>query len=142
MVQSNRVPPNQIVNPEPVMEPDRIKAMLFQAKEYWVHSDADRFAELFVPDGELVREGQHWQGREAVRQAFLELLDTLVIKHVEVQRVLINGNTAVMEWIWETTDKDTGEHCQQREATAVDLSEDGIICWREHTNEEQSLETA
>ena len=123
-----------------MLESDRMQAILFQAKEYWVHSDVERFSDLFVAEGEFIREGHHCKGREAIHSAFSELLNQFVIKHIDIQDVRINGNTAVMEWAWETFDKDSGDRLQKKEAIAIDFAEDGIQRWREHTDAEQSID--
>lgn len=121
-------------------ESDRIQAILFQAKEYWVHSDVDRFSDLFVADGEFIREGHRCKGREAIHTAFSALLDQFVIKHIDIKDVRINGNTAVMEWVWETFDKDSGDRLQKQEAIAIDFADEGIQCWREHTDAEKPID--
>jgi hypothetical protein len=40
------------------MAPESIEQIVEQAKAAWQDGDADRFAELFLPDGELVVPGQ------------------------------------------------------------------------------------
>jgi len=130
---------NRILDPDSTIERDQAKAILFQAKEYWVHSDVERFADLFNEDGEFVREGQHWHGHKAIRAALLDVLNQQAIKHIEIQRMLINGNMAVMEWEWETVDKESGDRLQKQEAIAIDFAYGRIQCWREHTAAEEEV---
>jgi len=114
------------------MAPESIAQVVEQAKTAWQDGDADRFAELFLPDGELVVPGQRWQGRAAIRQAVLDFSSTHSQVEIEIQRIVSFGGCALVEWIWKDVEKSTGERSQAEDAIVIDFQADQIRRWREY----------
>jgi uncharacterized protein (TIGR02246 family) len=114
------------------MAPESIEQVVEQAKTAWQDGDADRFAELFLPDGELVVPGQRWQGRAAIRQAVLDFSSTHSQVKIEIQRIVSFGDCVLVEWTWEDVEKSTGERSQAEDAIVIDFQANQVRRWREY----------
>jgi ketosteroid isomerase-like protein len=51
---------------------------------------------------------------------------------VEIRRVLVEGNCAVVEWYWEDVETKTGHQTQAEDAIAIDFEQGLIRRWREY----------
>jgi uncharacterized protein (TIGR02246 family) len=118
------------------MTPEQIRAAIRQAGEAWVSGDADRFATLFLPDGEFIVPGYRWQGQQAIHDVMTEFTATHSDVRVDIRRILVEGNSAVVEWVWEETETQTGNRTQAEDAIAVDFDQGQIRRWREYIDAE------
>ncbi len=109
-----------------------IRSLIEQAKDYWVACDADALAQLFTLDGELIVPGQRWQGQERIREEISKFAQQYTDVRIAIQRVLIDGNQAAVEWHYEDTEKATGKRSQSDDAIFIEFHNGRISCWREY----------
>lgn len=118
------------------MHVKEIQAVLQKARDAWMVGDADAIAQLFAPDGELIVPGQRWQGQADIRAAVIKFAASSVNVQIQIQRILIEGEQAVVEWTWEDTDKNTGRRNRAEDAIVVDFKDGLIARWREYIDSE------
>jgi uncharacterized protein (TIGR02246 family) len=114
------------------MQPEAIRAIIQQAGQAWVTGNADAFAALFTTDGEFVVPGQRYQGTEAIRAVAAGFAATNSNVQVEIRRIIIDGDQAVVEWHWQDTETVTGKHSNADDAIVVDFQAGKISRWREY----------
>lgn len=112
--------------------PEQIRAIVRQARDSWVNGDADAFAALFTPDGELIVPGQKWVGRKAIRQAAADFANYASNVKIEIRQIIIEGDRAAVEWYWEDTEKATGRRNRADDAIVADFTAGKIKRWREY----------
>ncbi len=120
------------------MTPERIKTIIHQAREAWMKGDAAGFAELFLPDGLFVVPGQQWQGKEAIHKSITEFSEAYTNVNIEISRILIDGDSAVVEWSWVDTEKASRKQSHAEDAIVVDFKDGLIQRWREYIDFETS----
>ncbi|ELR96670.1 nuclear transport factor 2 family protein [Gloeocapsa sp. PCC 73106] len=116
---------------EPI-SPDLIRSIVHQAKDCWIQGTADTFAALFTSDGELIVPGYRWVGQEAIQQAVNDFTTSVSNVTIEIHRIMIEGNHAVVEWRWEDTQKATGKRTPADDAIVIDFRGNQIERWREY----------
>jgi uncharacterized protein (TIGR02246 family) len=114
------------------MQADEIRSIIERAGRAWVSGDADAFAELFTPDGEFVVPGKHWRGRAAVREVLAGFAQRYSDVKVDIRRIIIDGDQAVVEWYWEDTKNETDVRNKADDAIVVDFRDGQISRWREY----------
>lgn len=115
-----------------VISPESIRSIIHQARDCWIQGDADTFASLFTSDGELIVPGSRWVGRAAIRQAVIDFTAYASNVKIEIHRIIIEGNHAVVEWHWEDTEKATGKRTPADDAIVIDFRGNQIGRWREY----------
>lgn len=123
------------------MNPAQIRATIQRAGEAWMNGDADGFARLFLPDGELIVPGYRWQGQQAIHNVVAEFSATHGDVNVNIRRILVEGDSAFVEWVWEDTETQTGKRTQAEDAIAVDFEQGQIRRWREYIDTESPRAT-
>lgn len=114
------------------MEPANMRSLIKQAADAWIAGDGDAIAALFVPDGEFIVPGKRWVGQAEIRESVtLFALGSSDVK-INIQRMLFDGDRAVVEWHWENTEKATGLRYQADDAIAIDFQQNRISRWREY----------
>lgn len=108
-----------------------IESIIEAARNAWVAGDADAFADLFTDEGEFVVPGQLYRGKEAIRSVIAEFSKTHTNVQVDIQRIIIDDNQAVVEWRWQDTDAE-GKQSTAEDAIVVDFSGTQISHWREY----------
>jgi len=116
--------------------PEQIRAIVRQAKDSWVNGDADAFAALFTPDGELIVPGQRWVGRDAIRKAAADFANYASNVKIDIRQIIIEGNRAAVEWYWEDTEKASGRRNRADDAIIADFVAGKIKRWREYIDSE------
>lgn len=124
-------PPLTASSPESACMPVEIRAIIQQARDAWVNGDADAFASLFTADGEFLVPGNRWVGQAAIRQVAAEFAANSVGVTVEIRRIIVEGNQAVVEWDWEDTDS-SGRRNRADDVIVVDFVDGQISRWREY----------
>ncbi len=114
------------------MPPEAIQAIIHQARDAWVNGDAEAFASLFTPDGELIVPGNRWVGPDAIRDVAAGFSASAAEVKIEIRRILITGNQALVEWYWEDVDKASGKQNRADDAIVVDFAAGRIQRWREY----------
>lgn len=109
-----------------------IKALIEQARELWTSGNADGFAALFTPDGEFIVPGKRWTGPGAIRKVAADYAAAYSNVKIDIHRILVDGNQAVVEWSWQDTENATGRRSQADDAIVVDFQDGQISRWREY----------
>ena len=109
--------------------------MIQESRNAWVTGDAAAFAVLFTADGELIVPGQRWQGRRAIETETTNFLQQFWVA-IEIQKILIEGNQAAIEWDWQETPKAGGQTRQTQDAILVEFEAGHIRRWREYIDAE------
>ncbi len=110
----------------------RARALIEEQVRAWCASDAAAVADAFSDPCFFMAPGLLAETPEAVRKAaagyFKEFRDTVVV----VQRMIVQGDTACVEWDWTHTDRVTGARSTSQDAVVVELQGDKIAYWREY----------
>jgi uncharacterized protein (TIGR02246 family) len=129
-IQSNSEAIQMKANNIPTAEAIRVK--IDRAKESWIQGDADAFAALFTAQGEFIVPGNRWVGPAAIRQVAADFATSSDHVTIDIHRVLVAGNQALVEWHWEDTEKSTGKRNRADDAIVIDFAGDQISRWREY----------
>ena len=109
-----------------------IRALIKQARDAWVARDANALAQLFAPDGELIVPGERWQGQAKIREEVASFAQQYSDVKIEIRRIIVEDNQAVVEWYYEDTEKATGLRNKADDAIIVDFKDGRISRWREY----------
>ncbi|MEB3180146.1 MAG: SgcJ/EcaC family oxidoreductase [Nostocaceae cyanobacterium] len=120
------------------MTPEEIRAIIQQAAKAWMTGDPDGFAKLFAPDGVFIVPGNRWVGETKIRQVAADFAATHTDVKIEIQQIVIDGNHAVVEWLWSDTETATGLNQKAEDAIVVDFKDGLISRWREYIDTETS----
>jgi len=121
---------------EASMHPEDIRTAIRRAAKAWETGDADAFAVMFTPDGEFIVPGKRWQGAAAIREQLAKLGRSNSDVSIDIRRIIVEGNQAVVEWRWEETEKATGSRSQADDSIVVDFMDGKISRWREYIDSE------
>lgn len=114
------------------MQPEEIRFIIKQAGDAWMRGDATAFAALFATDGEFIIPGNRWVGKAEIERAaaifFVNYSDIKIV----IQRIIIEGNQAAVEWHWEDREKATGRRSQADDVIVIDWQNGQIVRWREY----------
>ncbi|MCP6758752.1 MAG: nuclear transport factor 2 family protein [Fischerella sp. CENA71] len=113
------------------VKPD-IPTIIQQAKDAWVSLDGDALAKLFTPDGELIVPGYRWQGQAQIREAVSSIAQQSQDIKIDIARIIICGEQAVIEWRYQETEKATRHRKITDDAIVVDFRDGQISRWREY----------
>ncbi len=114
------------------MKPDEIRTLIEQAGRAWITGDADAFATLFTPDGEFVVPGKRWRAQPAIREVLAGFAARYSDVRIDIRRIIVEGDQAVVEWYWEDTKNGTGMRNRADDAIVVDFRDGRISRWREY----------
>lgn len=121
------------IQPKPeVVQTKAIHASIDRARESWIQGDAAAFAALFTARGEFIVPGNRWIGPEAIRQVATDFAANSANVTIEIRRILVAGNQALVEWHWEDTEKSTGKSNRADDAIVIDFTGTQISRWREY----------
>ncbi|MGK7924067.1 MAG: nuclear transport factor 2 family protein [Spirulina sp.] len=113
------------------MTSEQCRSIIHQAAEAWITGDADTFASLFLPDGEFIVPNNCWVGTAKIKQVAADFAADYEVK-IEIQRIIVDGDRAVVEWHWSDIEKATGKCNQADDAIVVDFKMGKISRWREY----------
>jgi uncharacterized protein (TIGR02246 family) len=116
---------------EPIA-PEAIRSIVHQARDCWIQGSGEAFAALFTADGELIVPGSRWIGPDAIASAVTNFATQVSDVTIEIHRIMVDGNQAVVEWRWEDTAKATGKRTPADDAIVIDFRGDRIARWREY----------
>jgi uncharacterized protein (TIGR02246 family) len=109
-----------------------IRSLIEQARNAWVIRDVDALTELFTLDGELIVPGQRSKGRARIREQIANFAQQYTDVNITIQRIVIDGNQAAVEWHYEDTEKSTGKRNQADDAIILEVKDGQICYWREY----------
>lgn len=118
-----------------LMAPTQIQQIIQAARDAWVAGDADAWAALFVPDGEMIVHGRRWVGQTEIRKALADFTAGSAGVKIEIRRTIIDGNQAAVEWDWQDQDK-AGRINRAEDVIMIDFAGDRISRWREYIDTE------
>jgi uncharacterized protein (TIGR02246 family) len=109
-----------------------IPTIIHLAKDAWVNLDGNALAKLFTPDGELIVPGYRWQGQAQISEAVSSVAQQSQDIQIEIERIIICGEQAVIEWRYQETEKATQNRKTTDDAIVVDFRDGKISRWREY----------
>ncbi len=124
------------------MKPEEIRLVIKQAGDAWMAGDANAFAVLFVPDGEFIVPGDRWRGQAEIRKVVADYASAYSDVKINIRRIMIDGNQAVVEWDWEDKENATGIRSKANDAIVVDFKDGRISRWREYIDTESPQKTS
>ncbi len=113
-----------------------IPTIIQQAKDAWVNLDGNTLAKLFTPDGELIVPGHRWQGQAEISEAVSSIAQQSKDIKIDIARIIISGEQAVIEWHYQETEKTTNHRKTTDDAIVVDFRDGQISRWREYFDTE------
>jgi uncharacterized protein (TIGR02246 family) len=114
------------------MTREEIYFAIAQAAKAWTEGNAERFASLFLTEGEFIVPGDRWVGREDIHQTVLDYASAYSEVKIEIRRIVIDGDYAFVEWHWEDKENATGKVSKADDAIAIDFQDGLISRWREY----------
>ena len=111
---------------------EEIRRLIEQVRNAWVARDANALAQMFAPEGELIVPGKRWQGQAKIRQEVTRFAQQYSDVKIDIQRIIVEGNHAVVEWYYEDTEKATGLRNQADDVIVIDFKDGRISRWREY----------
>lgn len=117
------------------MTREEIHAAIAQAAQAWIEGNGDGFADLFLPDGEFIVPGARWMGKDKIRQATIDHASAYSQVKIEIKRILVDGNFAVVQWYWEDRENASGKKNQADDAIVIDFQDGLISRWREYIDQ-------
>lgn len=115
-----------------VLTLEDVRLIIKKAKDAWMTGNADEFANLFTPDGELIVPGERWVGPAAIRQVVTDFSAAYSVINIDIRRIIIDGNQAVVEWHWQDKEKATGTRSAADDAIVIEFKAGQISRWREY----------
>ena len=117
-----------------------IRSLIEQARNAWVTRDVDALTELFALDGELIVPSHRSQGRAKIREQIASFAQQYIDVNITIQRIVIDGNQAAVEWHYEDTEKSTGKRNQADDAIIIEVKDGQICYWREYFDTSSSTQ--
>jgi uncharacterized protein (TIGR02246 family) len=112
--------------------PQDIRSTIELARKAWIDRDADALAELFTEDGTLIVPGQRWQGQTRIRSQIAKFARDYTDVSITIERIIIDGDRAAVEWHYEDTEKATGKRNRSDDAIVLEVQNGRISYWREY----------
>lgn len=109
-----------------------MRSAIKQARDAWVRQDAEALAQLFTPDGELIVPGSRWRGQTQIRAEVSRFALQYSEVQIDIQRIILAEDSAVVEWHYEDTEQATGRRNKADDAIVVDFKDGRIERWREY----------
>jgi uncharacterized protein (TIGR02246 family) len=114
------------------MRPETIRAIIQQAAHACMTKNAQAFAALFAVNSEIILPGHHLIGKAAIQKITADYLCTLIDIKINIKRILVEGDQALVEWSWEDCNKHTGQKHFRENAIVLDFKYGLIFRWREY----------
>ena len=122
------------------MQVEDIHSKIREARSTWIQGDADAFALLFRDDGEFVVPGQRHVGPAAIQRVAAQFSEAFTDVQIQIQQIIVEQNRAVVEWLWEDTERATGRRSVAADAIVIEFDDTGLIYrWREYIDSHSCL---
>lgn len=114
------------------MTPLEIRSIIKLAADACQHQNAQTFASLFRNDAEMILPGHRLTGKAKIQAATTTYLQSCDEIKIEIQRILVEGDRAVVEWRWQS--RKAGQKDYAENAIVIDFKAGLIQRWREYTD--------
>ncbi len=114
------------------MKQKDILKLIDRARNAWIARDADAITQLFTSDGELIVPGRRWRGQGEIREQVSQFAREYLDVKIDIERIIVEGDQAVIEWHYEDTEKATGLRNRVNDVIVVDFKGNRISRWREY----------
>lgn len=114
------------------MRPETIRAIVQQAAHACMNKNAEAFAALFAVNGEIILPGHHLIGKAAIQKITADYLCTFIDIKINIKKIIVEGDQALVEWSWEDTDKNTGKKKYRENAIILEFKSGLISHWKEY----------
>ncbi len=118
--------------PQPSEPAADIRALVHAQASAWAAGDADAIAGAFSDPCEFVVPGMRLTHPHEVRQAAEDHRARYKDIHVEVGRIISEGDSAAVEWTWTDTNRQTGATARMQDAIVLRVANGQLIYWREY----------
>ena len=125
-----------------VAEEEGLKAIVEGQARAWAGGDADGIAGGFAERCEFILPGVRLTDPDQVRRAALDYFAQFRDTSVEIQRLVVQGDTAAFEWHWRDVNRQTGEATRADDAIVLQVAGGTIVYWREYIDTVSSLSAA
>ena len=109
-----------------------ISAVVHAQASAWAAGDVDAIAGAFSDPCEFIVPGMRLTHPHEIRRAAEDHRARYRDVHVEVQRIISQGESAAVEWTWTDTDRKTGTVARVQDAIVLQVAEGQLIYWREY----------
>ena len=110
-----------------------IRAAIARQAQAWQSGQPEQIVADFAEDCTFIVPGKRVQGREAVQAMAADYFANFTQVEIAVQRIVVEGNTAAVEWSWREVNRQTGETSYAEDAIVLAVREGGgIQYWREY----------
>ena len=114
------------------MDLDEARALVERQARAWEREDVRAIVADFSDDGVLISPGGRWQGHEALSAVVTAFFAEATNVHVEVTRVLLEGDQGAVEWTWSETRRSDGRRITVEDGIIFQLRAGRIVRWREY----------
>lgn len=114
------------------MSPLEIRSIIKLATDSCMNQNAKTFASLFRNDAEMILPGHRLTGKANIQEATTTYLQSYDEIKINIQRILVEGDRAVVEWIWQSYKKGKSDYAEN--AIIIDFKAGLIQRWREYTD--------
>jgi uncharacterized protein (TIGR02246 family) len=114
------------------MTPLEIRSIIKLATDACMTQNAQTFASLFRNDAEMILPGHRLTGKAQIQEATTAYLSRYDDIKIEIQRILVEGDRAVVEWTWESLKQGNRDYAEN--AIIIDFKAGLIQRWREYTD--------
>lgn len=114
------------------MSPLEIRSIIKLATDACMNQNAETFASLFRNDAEMILPGHRLTGKTQIQKATTSYLQSCDEIKIDIQRILVEGDRAVVEWIWQSYKNGKSDYAEN--AIIIDFKAGLIQRWREYTD--------
>ncbi|MEC4805910.1 MAG: nuclear transport factor 2 family protein [Jaaginema sp. PMC 1079.18] len=114
------------------MTPLEIRSIIKLATDACMNQNSQTFASLFRNDAEMILPGYRLLGKAQIQAATSTYLQSCDEIKIEIQRILVEGDRAVVEWIWQACKNGKSDYAEN--AIIIDFKAGLIRRWREYTD--------
>ena len=122
-----------MTRPQPTSEANAdMRGLIHAQATAWADGDADAVAGAFSDPCEFVAPGMRLTHPREVRQAAEDHLARYKDIHVDVGRIISDGDSAAVEWTWTDTNRETGSTARIQDAIVLRVTNGQLVYWREY----------
>ncbi|MDX1990974.1 MAG: nuclear transport factor 2 family protein [bacterium] len=113
---------------------DAVAALVQRQMQAWINGDVETILADFAPDCVFITPKSRYQGHAQLRDLVQKSVSTTTNVHIDLTRMIVQGNQCALEWTWQETRLDSGKHARAEDAIIFELRDGQIIYWREYFN--------